>query len=41
MEVYDDGKFCRIMDPEGNKIKLWEPVDKEFEKMNEDTNTSS
>jgi lactoylglutathione lyase len=27
VEEYDFGKFCRIVDPEGNKIELWEPVD--------------
>ncbi|MCX6350991.1 MAG: VOC family protein [Bacteroidetes bacterium] len=26
----DYGKFAHIMDPEGNKIELWEPVDKVF-----------
>ncbi len=25
METYDFGKFGWIMDPEGNKIELWEP----------------
>ncbi len=25
--TYDYGKFVHIMDPEGNKIELWEPVD--------------
>lgn len=25
--AYDYGKFVHIMDPEGNKIELWEPVD--------------
>ena len=24
--TYDYGKFVHIMDPEGNKIELWEPV---------------
>lgn len=24
---YDYGKFVHIMDPEGNKIELWEPAD--------------
>lgn len=24
---YDYGKFVHIMDPDGNKIELWEPVD--------------
>jgi predicted enzyme related to lactoylglutathione lyase len=27
METYDYGKFIHIIDPEGNKIELWEPVD--------------
>lgn len=27
MESYDYGKFGWIMDPEGNKIELWEPID--------------
>lgn len=27
IETYDYGKFGWIMDPEGNKIELWEPVD--------------
>lgn len=27
MQIYDYGKFGWIMDPEGNKIELWEPVD--------------
>ena len=30
METYDYGKFGWIMDPEGNKIELWEPNDKAF-----------
>jgi predicted enzyme related to lactoylglutathione lyase len=25
--TFDYGKFVHIMDPEGNKIELWEPVD--------------
>ncbi len=32
IEEYDYGKFVHIMDPEGNKIELWEPVDEVFEK---------
>lgn len=28
VEEYDYGKFGWILDPEGNKIELWEPVDK-------------
>jgi predicted enzyme related to lactoylglutathione lyase len=27
VEEYDYGKFGWTMDPEGNKIELWEPVD--------------
>lgn len=33
MEVYDYGKFGWILDPEGHKIELWEPVNEEFGKM--------
>jgi D-3-phosphoglycerate dehydrogenase / 2-oxoglutarate reductase len=29
-EAYDYGKFAWILDPEGNKIELWEPNDKAF-----------
>lgn len=29
IEAYDYGKFVHIIDPEGNKIELWEPGDKE------------
>lgn len=28
--TYDYGKFVHILDPEGNKIELWEPVDQVF-----------
>jgi len=27
IESYEHGKFVHIMDPEGNKIELWEPID--------------
>lgn len=27
IETYDYGKFVHILDPEGNKIELWEPKD--------------
>jgi len=36
IETYEYGKFVHIMDPEGNKIELWEPVDPEYEKILED-----
>jgi predicted enzyme related to lactoylglutathione lyase len=32
MEKYDFGKFAWIIDPEGNKIELWEPIDEEPKK---------
>lgn len=31
MESFDYGKFGWILDPEGNKIELWEPVDSAFQ----------
>ncbi len=33
IETYDYGKFLHIMDPEGNKIELWEPNDIEYAKI--------
>ena len=33
IEKYEYGKFVHIMDPEGNKLELWEPNDVEYEKM--------
>ena len=30
MQTFDYGKFGWIMDPDGNKIELWEPNDKAF-----------
>lgn len=36
IESYDYGKFVHIMDIEGNKIELWEPVDKVYEQMGKD-----
>ncbi len=30
MESYDYGKFGWVLDNEGNKIELWEPVDQAF-----------
>ena len=32
IEQFDYGKFVHILDPEGNKIELWEPVDEVFDK---------
>ncbi len=39
MEEFDYGKFAWILDPEGNKIELWEPNDPEYEKLAEDNTT--
>jgi len=36
MESYEYGKFAWIMDPEGRKIELWEPVDEEYIKISGD-----
>lgn len=37
IETYEYGKFVHTMDPEGNKIELWEPVDSVFTKMGGET----
>ncbi len=33
IETFEYGKFVHILDPEGNKIELWEPNDSEYEKI--------
>jgi len=33
IQAFEYGKFVHIMDPEGNKIELWEPNDIEYEKL--------
>ena len=33
VETYEYGKFAHIMDPNGLKIELWEPVDEVFTRM--------
>ena len=33
IESYDYGRFVHIMDIDGNKIELWEPIDEEYEKI--------
>lgn len=30
IETFEYGKFVHILDPEGNKIELWEPLDEVF-----------
>lgn len=37
IETYDYGKFVHIMDHEGNKIELWEPIDHVFTAMGGET----
>jgi predicted enzyme related to lactoylglutathione lyase len=39
IETYEYGKFVHILDPENNKIELWEPVDNEFTKSYEGKTT--
>lgn len=34
--TFDYGKFVHILDPEGNKIELWEPIDAAFDKYYEE-----
>ena len=33
IESYDYGKFFHILDIEGNKVELWEPVDVNYDKI--------
>ena len=37
IETYPYGKFVHIMDPEGNKIELWQPIDEGFGEYANDT----
>lgn len=39
IEEFEYGKFVHIMDPEGNKIELWEPVDDTFTSEHEGKTT--
>jgi len=36
---YEYGKFVHIMDPDGNNIELWEPIDSSFTQLNEGKTT--
>lgn len=31
VQSFEYGKFAHIMDPDGNKIELWEPIDNAFD----------
>ena len=33
IEVTDYGKFVHILDGEGHKVELWEPIDSEYENL--------
>jgi len=33
LESFEYGKFAHIMDPEGHKIELWEPIDEPFTEL--------
>lgn len=35
IETFEYGKFVHILDLEGNKIELWEPIDDEYDKIAE------
>ena len=37
IESFEYGKFAHILDPEGNKIELWEPVDSVFAEIGDET----
>jgi predicted enzyme related to lactoylglutathione lyase len=37
IQTYDYGKFVHILDPEGNKIELWEPIDHVLTSMGGET----
>ena len=33
IETYEYGKFAHIIDPDGIKVELWEPIDEAFTKL--------
>jgi len=39
IKIFDYGKFIHILDPEGNKIELWEPKDQVFTDSIKDNTT--
>jgi predicted enzyme related to lactoylglutathione lyase len=40
IEEYEYGKFVHIMDPEGNKLELWEPIDQTFTDLHPEGTTT-
>ena len=41
IEEYEYGKFGWIMDPNGQKVELWEPNDEVYEKMVDDEDNAN
>ena len=41
VQVVEYGKFVHIMDPEGNKIELWEPIDEVLTEYGEKTDAKT
>ena len=39
IETFEYGKFVHLLDPEGNKIELWEPIDSVFTELYEGKTT--
>jgi len=40
VQSFEYGKFAHVLDPEGNKVELWEPFDEAYGKMVEGKTTS-
>jgi len=40
IEEFEYGKFAHILDPEGNKIELWEPIDESFTRAHPEGTTT-
>ena len=40
MQEFEYGKFGWILDPEGNKVELWEPIEGPFSEMYKGKSTS-
>lgn len=40
VQSFEYGKFAHVLDPEGNKVELWEPADEAYGRMVEGKTTS-
>ena len=40
IQAFDYGKFAHIVDPEGNRVELWEPNDENYGSMVDGKTTS-